>query len=197
MRQLLLIGLLLSSLAGCGVAPSQAIRQTRWQWPPVRATPQLQAALAPLHSPAATARYLKRDFTFSENYNLACFLSPDEFVATRRGACTAYARFWLSALARMGLEGHFVAIWGPTESHAVAIFRDAQGTYRLASNDRYDPGLDLDPRHQGLEAASERAAREFFGDQWRTILFFDQQGRISGRVDAQGLFPADFLLDAR
>ncbi|HEY9720813.1 MAG TPA: hypothetical protein V6D47_02300 [Oscillatoriaceae cyanobacterium] len=195
MRQFLLTCLLLSMLTGCSAVPGQAIDQTRWQWPPVETTPQLQAALTPLHDPAETARYLQRNFTFSENYDLACFLSPDEFVVARRGACTAYARFWLAALGHMGLEGHFVAIWGPTDSHAVAIFRDAAGRYRLASNDRYDGDLDLDPQRQGLGAAAKSAAQQFFGNDWRTILFFDDAGRISGRLDAAPLAAEDFMLD--
>ena len=197
MRQFLLKSLLLSTLTGCSVVPGQALNQTRWQWPPIQTTPQLQAALAPLRDPGTTATYLHRNFTFSENYNLSEFLSPDEFVAVHKGACTAYARFWLAALGHMGLKGHFVAIWGPTDSHAVAIFRDASGHYRLASNDRYYGDLDLDPQQQGLSAASKTAAQQFFGNDWRTILFFDNKGRISGRIDAHPLASEDFMIDVQ
>lgn len=178
--KVLLAFLLLCVLTGCGVnTPGQTTRVSPYNWPPLGApSMELEAVLESVDSPEAIARTLASNFSFTESYDINEFLSPNQFIQTKRGCCTAYARFWITALNRLGYDSRFVAIYGADRSHAVTIFRDENGTYRMASNDRYFADLDLDPHGRGLKAAAERAAREFYGEDWRSIYFFDEQGHI-------------------
>lgn len=168
-------------LTGCGLAgPVQTKATTTYNWPP-QGTPSmaLEAVLEEMDSPQAISSHLKANFEYTTTYDLNEFLSPNQFIESKKGCCTAFARFWITALGRLGYDGRFVAIYGPGRSHAVTIFREEDGTYRMASNDQYFDRLDLDPEGRGFKAAATRAAQEFYGEDWKSIYVFDEDGRIA------------------
>lgn len=173
-----LVGVLL--LAGCQAQPAgPKIDEWGWKWPaPAAPSVELEQALQAYDSPQAVARHLKRDFTFTVDYDYTVFMAPDEFVKRRRGACTAYARYWLAALDRLGLQGDFVVAFGPATSHAMVVFKDHTGVYRMVSNDAIDEARDLDPDRLGLDAAAMGAARAFYGDAWRAVAVLDDRGQL-------------------
>lgn len=178
--KLLLAFLAACILTGCGLAgPVQTKAKTTYNWPPQGApTMALEAVLEQMDSPDAIASHLKSNFTYTTTYDFNEFLSPNQFIEKRQGCCTAYARFWMTALGRLGYDGRFVAIYGDRSSHAITIFREEDGTYRMASNDQYFGELDLDPEGRGFKAAATRAAQEFYGEDWKTIYVFDDEGHI-------------------
>lgn len=158
------------------VRPGESVIDNLWAWDRQQ-TPSdaLVAILDREKTPPALASFMQSSYEWRDDYDTGRFLSPDELVSQRYGVCSAFARFWTFALGRLGYKADFVAFWGPSSAHAIAVFRDAGGTYRLASNQFFYDSLDLGHER---DAAIVRAAQEFYGSQWSVILVFDPEGGV-------------------
>lgn len=164
------------------LAPGLSTLPSTWLWPQQGApSPELAAALDGRTTPEAIAAWLQANAEWRDDYDTGRFLSPAEVVRDKRAVCSGFARFWVYALARLGIRAEFVAFWGPASAHAVAVFRAPDGRYRLASNQFYYSALDLDPGNRGRDAALDAAGMEFYGDQVGDLLVFSDSGQVMQR----------------
>lgn len=198
MRYILALLALVAGLLGCVPAPSvPATASTSlsppgfsllthgWDWPKQGApSPELDQLAGSLTSPKAIADWLMREVEWRDDYDTATFLPPAAVVEARRTVCTGFARFWVYMLARQGIKADFVAFWSQSSAHAVAVFRDASGRYRMGSNQNFYEATDLDPGNQGREAALIAAATEFYGAKgWSRVQVYSEHGVILQQVD--------------
>lgn len=175
--------------AGTGptLAPGLSLVASPYSWskqgPP---TGKLATVLAVIKAPADVATILQGSYPWQDDYDTMRFLSPDELVSQGRGVCSAFARFWTYALARQGRRAEFIAVWGLTSAHAFAMFRDADGLWRLCSNQYlYSQTFGYD-----RDGAIAGACSEFYGQVggWSEYQVFDpDSGAIRARVQGVSL----------
>lgn len=192
-----IIALLFFALALVGCAPSLTALPTSpsavpgaatswplnpWDWEKDGAdTPELAAVLAGLETPEAIAAWLQANVEWRDDFDTRRFMSPAATVREKRTVCTGFARFWIRALARIGIKAEFLAVWSPEGAHAVAVAR-INGQFRLFSNQYYygapDQALGYD-RDQAFAAA----ASEFYGQRWNTLEWWLPTGQRLDRTD--------------
>jgi hypothetical protein len=165
------------------IAPGATQLQERWVWDPQGPiSTELAAVLADFKSPDDVAAYLAGRLAWADDYDTSHFLSPDELVKQGRGVCSAFARFWAVALERQGYRVDVLAFWGPASAHAVAVWRDEGGHFRMASNQDWSPRTDLGTER---DPALVRAAVEFYGASWSNLLVYDPSGQLRQRIPNQ------------
>lgn len=178
------------------LVPGSSTLAMRWTWDPATKPSQaLDVLVTSFHSPDDVGAYLASHCDWRDTYDTSHFLSPDELIGQGYGVCTAFARFWAFALERQGYRVDVVSVWGPESAHSIAVWRDAGGHYRLASNQQWSDQTDLGPER---DAAIVRSAVEFFGASWSTILVHDpDSGIIRQRIDHDGVPAADIAPPGR
>jgi hypothetical protein len=191
---LFLFALALALAAGCAPAPALPPSPSAvpgaattaplnlWDWEREGAdTPELATVLAGLETPEAIASWLQTNVEWRDDFDTRRFMAPASTVKERRTVCTGFARFWIRALARLGIKAEFLAVWSPEGAHAVAVAR-INGQFRLFSNQYYygapDQALGYD-RDQAFAAA----ASEFYGQRWNTLEWWLTTGQRLDRTD--------------
>lgn len=167
-------------LAACGpsyhgIAPGATTVTSPYAWPPQGPpTGDLKTILDGLKTPQDISEHLLANYPWRDDYDTTRFLSPAELVEQKRGVCSAFARFWVFALARQGIPSHFIATWGPSSAHAFVVFKDGDH-WKLASNQYlYKDSLGTE-RDQAIVAGNA----EFYGMTWTETQLFDPD---SGKV---------------
>ncbi len=92
-------------------------------------------AISPIRSPMSLASWLSNNFSYE--FNLTRFWqTPEETFTAKKGNCKDFALLAQNILRRMNIPSEIVIIKfkGLTLSHAVCIFREADGTYSFISN---------------------------------------------------------------
>lgn len=133
----------------------------------------LTKIMAKLNSPEDISRHLlKSGYSWKRNYNIKQFLSPEELVANKGGVCSAFGRFWIFALANIGIKSDLVAIYSNKSAHAIIVFRCPRtNRYRLTSN-QYLYIVDLG---EDRDEAIKKAADEFYSN-WLAIEVYGEDG---------------------
>lgn len=175
--------------------PGQSTLNGPWKWSSqVNMPAELEKEIDALpNDPIVIAKYMQKNWPWKDEYDTGVFLSLNQLDEQGYGVCSAFARAWKTINERKGTRTEFVAFWGPTSAHAVAVFKDANGTFRMGSNQYFYGNLDLDPAKTGKwTEAYKAAAVEWYGEKWTDIVVFDEGGIMKEKIRNTELPPQDY-----
>lgn len=147
-----------------------------YNWDKVVTSTDLNNVFNRLHSPDDLSAYMRETFVWQDDYDTSNFLAPQEVYQSRRAVCSGFARFAREALQVQGYQSTVIAFWGTETAHAVCIFLDETGHYRMTSNQFYSKLNDLGTL---FDAACTKAAQLFYGESWKQITVYEEGGAIT------------------
>ena len=92
-------------------------------------------AISPIRSPMSLASWLSHNFSYEFSIT-HLWQTPEQTFTAKKGSCKDFALLAQNILRRMNIPSEIVIIKfrGLSLSHAVCIFREADGTYSFISN---------------------------------------------------------------
>lgn len=147
-------------------------------------SPEVTALFRSFKTPDDVSSWMLSNLEWRDDYDTTYFLASQEVFDSKRAVCSGLARFSRDALSVQGYAPKLIAFWGTDSAHAVTIFPDETGRYRLFSNQYYTPKNDLG---YTLDQALVKAAEAFYGSSWRRIDVYEDGGIVTQRVTNEKL----------
>jgi hypothetical protein len=183
--------LCLALLTGCNVPvaatgpfgdtfqPGLRLIPNPYPWNTKATSAEGKALFKSFESPEAVSDWMQANLEWRDDYDTSYFLAPQEVLDTKRAVCSGLARVSREALLTQGFNATLIAFWGLESAHAVTIFLDKTGHYRLFSNQFYTPLNDLGTT---LDQALVKAAEAFYGSSWRRVAVYEEGGIVTQQV---------------